>query len=173
MFGLKFCFDREIKFHEDKCSITFIGVLPRTHSTLANRANKTFYFAFPVASVRIDSNLNPTTRFRGKLCDHVSRGNTWIERRGSIWITWKYFTRIETTRSVSVYMCVPLRLSRDFRRDIFPDTRRQANRQLRYIFIVYLFISCKLFWNEEWVEKRLIENVRIQGMGVSRKWTRI
>lgn len=105
MFGLKFCFDREIKF-QDKCSITFIGVLPRTHSTLANRANKTFYFAFPVASVRIDSNLNPTTRFRGKLCDHVSRGNTWIERRGSIWITWKYFTRIETTRSVSVYIYI-------------------------------------------------------------------
>lgn len=131
-FGLKFCFNREIKFYEDKRGITFIGVVRGAHSTLSNRANKTFYFAFPVASVRIDSNLNPTTRFRGKLCDHVSRGNTWIERRGSIWITWKYFTRIETTRSVYIYI---YRIVARFLKKYFPRYATPGRRSSTSLYI--------------------------------------
>lgn len=42
----------------------------RAETFYSGRTN--FLFAFPVASVRIDSNLTrPTTRFRGKLCARI------------------------------------------------------------------------------------------------------
>lgn len=76
---------------------------------------------------------------------------TWKHVDREAWIDMNHVKIFHTHRNDSfririyIYVCVPLGLSRDFRRDIFPDTRRQADRQLRYIFIVYLFISCKLF----------------------------
>lgn len=101
----------------------------------------TFYFAFPVASVRIDSNLNPTTRFRGKLCDRVSRGNTWISRGVDRYESRaKCFTRIDSYRwYIYIYIGIVAR----FLRNIFPDTRRQADdRQLRFIYLscIYLLV---------------------------------